>query len=78
MDTERISELSKEYNIPRANLNSLCNEIKQEIQAEADKAAAQAIQRRVEQLAKADQALKAGNTVQSIRLRRDAYGIQTR
>ncbi|MDX9965162.1 hypothetical protein [Desulfobacter postgatei] len=78
MDAERISELSKEYNIPMANVNSLCNEIKQEIQAEADREAAQATQRRVEQLAKADQALKAGNTAQSIRLRRDAYGIQTR
>lgn len=78
MDTERISELSKEYNVPIDYVNYLCNEIKQEIKAEASIEADRAAQRRVEQLAKADEALKAGNTAESIRLRRDAYGIQTR
>ena len=76
MDTDRISELSKEFNIPMANVNSLCNEIKREIQAEAALEAGRAAQRRADQLAMADQALKAGNTAESIRLRRDAY--QTR
>jgi hypothetical protein len=73
MDTERILELSRAYNIHTANVHDLCHEIKQEIQAEADREAAQATQRRVEQLAKADEALKAGNTAMSISLRRDAY-----
>lgn len=76
MDTERISELSKQYDVPIEYVNYLCGEIKQELKAEAALEAGRAAQRRVDQLAKADQALKAGNTAESIRLRRDAY--QTR
>lgn len=76
MDTERILELSRAYNIHTANVHDLCNEIKKELQEESNREAAQAAQRRADQLAKADEALKAGNTAESIRLRRDAY--QTR
>lgn len=76
MNPERILELSKEYNIHTANVNDLCNEIRKELQDEASREAAQATQRRSEQLAKADDALRAGDTAMSIRLRRNAY--QTR
>ncbi len=76
MDTERILELSKEYNIHTANVHELCSQIKKELQEESNREAAQAAQRRGEQLARADEALRAGDTALSIRLRRDAY--QTR
>ena len=73
MDTERISELSKQYDVPIEYVNYLCGEIKQEIKAEAALEAGRAAQRRVEQLARADEALRAGDTAMSISLRRDAY-----
>ena len=78
METERISELSKAYGISMASVNSLANEIKQDIEAAAAQDSAAATQRRADQLRAADAALAAGNTTQAIRMRRQAYGVQTR